>query len=82
MENAWGLTQSLSLAISAFKSLVTTWNKEIFGNIFTRKKKFLTRMEGLQKALTTQPSPFLISLEQELSLEYASILNQERNFGP
>ena len=39
-------------------------------------------MEGLQKALTTQPSPFLISLEQELSLEYASILNQERNFAP
>ena len=47
MENAWGLTLSLSLAISAFKSLATTWNKEIFGNIFVRKKKLLARMDGL-----------------------------------
>ena len=80
MENTWGLILSLSLAISAFKSLATTWNKEIFGNIFVRKKKLLARKDGLQKALATRPSAFLISLEQELSLEYASILNQEEEF--
>lgn len=41
VENAWGLTPSLNLAITTFKSLAITWNKEIFGNIFAQKKKLL-----------------------------------------
>lgn len=76
VENAWGLAISVSLAISTFKSLATTWNKEIFA----RKRKLLTRIGGLQKALATQSLAFLISLKQELSLEYVSILNQEEEF--
>lgn len=35
---------------------------------------------GLWKALDTPPSAFLISFEQELSFQYASILNQEEEF--
>ena len=80
MEKAWGLDLSPGLAISTFKTLATTWNKEIFGNIFARKRKLLARIGDLQKALATRSSTFLISLEHELSLEYAFILNQEEEF--
>ena len=34
----------------------------------------------MQKALASRPSAFLISLEQELSVEYAFLLNQEEDF--
>nr|XP_023895018.1 uncharacterized protein LOC112006928 [Quercus suber] len=80
VEKAWEFMPSLGLAISTFKNLASTWNKEIFGNIFARKRQLLPRIRGLQKALAAQPSAFLISLEQELSLEYASLLNQEEDF--
>ena len=53
MEKAWGLNLSPGLAISTFKTLATTWNKEIFGNIFARKRKLLARIGDLQKALAT-----------------------------
>lgn len=42
VEKAQGLNPSLGLAISTFKTLATTWNKEIFGSIFARKRKLLS----------------------------------------
>lgn len=67
-------------AISSFKTLAFNWNKEVFGNLFAKKRKILARIDGLQKALAVRPSTFLISLEKELSLEYTTILNQEEEF--
>jgi len=32
-------------------SNLKTWNKEVFGNIFYRKKRVVTRLQGIQKHL-------------------------------
>ena len=70
----------LDQAISSFVKFATTWNKEVFGNIFIRKKKILARLNGAQKAMASSPLAFLIALEKDLSLEYNIILNQEEDF--
>ena len=80
VDKAWDHAPSLAQAISSFTSYATAWNKEVFGNLFTRKKKILARLIGVQKAIAIKPSPFLLSLDQELSLAYSEILNQEEDF--
>jgi len=47
VEKAWEIMPSLGLAISTFKDLATTWNKDIFGNIFARKRQLLARIGDL-----------------------------------
>ena len=54
-----------------------TWNKSHFGNLFQRKNQLLARLRGLQVALTTKLSPFLYSLEHQLTLDYNTLLHQE-----
>ncbi|XP_050242161.1 uncharacterized protein LOC126691131 [Quercus robur] len=80
VEDVWDCFLNLNHATSFFKTLASNWNKEVFGNLFAKKRKILARISGLQKALAVRPSAFLISLEKELSLEYTAILNQEEKF--
>lgn len=80
VEKAWDQASSLDQAISFFTTLAITWNKEVFGNLFARKKKILARINGVQKAIAARPSTFLFSLDRELSQEYSEILNREEDF--
>ena len=45
------------------------WNKNQFGNIFTRKKNLMSRLNGIQRSLALCPSEFLVNLEDELLRE-------------
>ena len=80
VEKAWDQAASFDQAVSSFTTLAITWNKEVFGNLFDRKKKILARLNGVQKAIATRPSTFLLSLDRELSQEYTEILNHEEDF--
>ena len=80
VEKAWDGSPTLNHAISSFVKAAILWNREVFGNIFSRKKKILARLNGAQNAIATRPSAFLLSLEKELSSEYTEILNQEEEF--
>ena len=53
-------------AISKFTNEATRWNKMQFGNVFNRKKNIMARLNGIQRALATRPSSFLINLENKL----------------
>lgn len=46
-EGGWDLMTSLKNLSGRF----IEWNKQVFGNIFTRKKKVLSRLGGIQKAM-------------------------------
>jgi hypothetical protein len=46
-------------------SNLKTWNKEVFGNIFYRKKRVVGQLQGINR------------LEKELNSEYNQILKQE-----
>ncbi|GMY07340.1 transposon tx1 uncharacterized 149 kda protein [Fagus crenata] len=78
VKEAWqGHNDNLSTAISEFISSAQTWNSEIFGNIFTNKRRLLARLLGIQKALARHPSSSLLQLQSNLSDELNQILNLE-----
>lgn len=53
------------------------WNKNHFCNIHYKKKRVITRIYGVQKALASHPSANLINLEKQLHQELDLILDRE-----
>ena len=55
---------SLHEAINRFAKKAIDWNKTHFGNIFGKEKRILARLNGIQKAMATNPSHSLVVLEK------------------
>ena len=53
------------------------WNKTQFGNIFSRKKNIMARLNGIQCSIAIRPSSFLCNLENELLKKLDNVLSQE-----
>lgn len=68
------------MAIKQFISKAKVWNKDHFGNIFLKKKLLKAWLKGIQVALTSKPSDFLVDLEKRLLGEYANISKIEEEF--
>lgn len=64
-------------AKSMFVTKAKEWNREIFGNVFAKKKRLMARLVGIQKAMANRPCTFLINLQNQLSDEYNNILHLE-----
>jgi len=73
----WERNNRLVDAINCFTQKAKEWNKNQFGNIFTRKKNLMLRLNGIQRALALRQSDFLVKLEDELLKELDHVLNQE-----
>ena len=56
------------------------WNKEVFGNIFARKRNIEARLRGIQVAIGTNPSQVLIDLEKHLRRDYAELQRIEEEY--
>ncbi|XP_030941594.1 uncharacterized protein LOC115966516 [Quercus lobata] len=77
VNHAWRDSPTLGDAVNRFTQVAIRWNGSHFGNIFTRKKNLLARINGIQRALSVKPSVFLVNLENELLKELDRVLNQE-----
>ncbi|XP_065629087.1 uncharacterized protein LOC111990897 [Quercus suber] len=78
VRESWnGQEANLPEAISVFTSKAQRWNKEVFGNVFKRKRIVMARLLGIQKALSNCPNAFLINLQNKLNDEYNLILQLE-----
>ena len=78
VRDAWsGQKVILADAIFVFVSKAKVWNREVFGNVFAKKKRLMARLVGIQKALANRPCTFLINLQNQLSDEYNNILQLE-----
>ena len=77
---AWDRDPPLPFAIDTFTEKAKKWNREVFGNLFARKKRVLARLSRVQKAMSNNPSDFLIQLEKNLTKEYKDIMQQEEEF--
>nr|XP_023874857.1 uncharacterized protein LOC111987377 [Quercus suber] len=76
--NAWRNSALLPMAIENFAKGAATWNRSHFGNIFVKKKKkLMSRLNGMQQALAFRPSAFLVELEKKLLLDLDLALAQE-----
>ncbi|KAL7183941.1 hypothetical protein ACSBR2_026167 [Camellia fascicularis] len=64
-------------AINNFTQNVKTWNRDVFGNIFKRKRSLLARIEGIQKAQALNFSHNLHILEKDLIKQFNSTLSQK-----
>jgi hypothetical protein len=81
VEKAWAIPAlHLSITFAIFAALVSAWNKTKFGNIFYRKKRVLTRLNGVQCAWTSSPSESLYRIEKSLRKDYFIILKLEEEF--
>lgn len=80
VRDSWRNSQPLLNAINKFTSTAKIWNTNVFGNIFTRKKRITVRLKGIQNANSVRPSQFLIDFEKELRKEYAEIQEIEEEF--
>lgn len=69
------VNKTTSLTVS-----LTRWNKEIFGNLYQQKKRFMARLDSIQRSLCKKNVPFLFDLEKKLLGELNVILDQEELF--
>ncbi|KAL4391859.1 hypothetical protein AHAS_Ahas03G0287200 [Arachis hypogaea] len=53
------------------------WNKQVFGNLFKKKRRILNRIVGIQKVPSYGENPFLEDLEENRAKKLESILDQE-----
>ena len=77
VSQAWGGKNNLIEAVDSFIRNLMAWNKNQFGNIFTRRKILIARINGIQRAIVIKPSSFLLKLEEDLLRNLDLVLNQE-----
>lgn len=53
------------------------WNKEVFGNIFVKKKNLIEQLEHLDNQIASNPSSNLDNIRKEMWSEYVAVLVQE-----
>jgi len=62
--------------LSELAADLTKWNKEVFGNLFRRKRKLWARIEGVQRRLAEGTSRHILKLERRLRHELEQTLDQ------
>ncbi|XP_028122580.1 uncharacterized protein LOC114319723 [Camellia sinensis] len=78
IDNSWTKNYvSLSNNLQKLAQAASVWNKEVFGNIFKRKRWLLGRIEGVQKSQANIYSHNLHTLELDLIDQYNKVLYQE-----
>lgn len=81
VEEFWkGEPGNLHGTMEQFKSQLWQWNKDTFGNIFWKKRRWTARILGVQKALARHPRPSLFALERQLLHDFRDILAQEEKY--
>ena len=83
VREAWtGMDDNLEGAISCFTDRAQKWNKEIFGNVFLRKKKILNRLLGFKKPLPIAPAPSSLIFRSRSPRNTIKFLFLRRRCGP
>lgn len=77
LHSVWNQDKPFLQNLDNLSMMLPTWNKDVFGNIFSKKRSLLARLNGIQKALSLRSNPFLENLELALQKEYQQVLSQE-----
>lgn len=80
LDTSWIPSSSWGDNISRLSANLRTWNNEVFGNIFKRKKRVLAHLEGTQRVLFHGKNERLQILKEGLWEEYSRILHQEEAY--
>lgn len=78
VHRAWTRRQGSPVeALEQVRADSLVFNKEVFGNIFRRKREIERRLKGVQHSLERVDSVRLVMLEHQLQRDYDQILFQE-----
>lgn len=81
IQSAWNpIAGNLQSTLQQFTLQLEEWRKNVFGDLVRRRKRCLSRLEGVYRALELGPSLFLSRLEIKLQNEYNDIIRQEDIF--
>lgn len=77
VENTWMSSMGTALyKLGKIKDQSLVFNKEVFGNIFRRKRLLEARIRGVHQQLDLFPYSDLIALEKDLQKQYSDVLAQ------
>lgn len=77
VEEAWVNNADWLEGSNKFTENVAVWNKQVFGDIFRRKRSIIRRLHGIERTLELYSRPDLVKLHSELWDEFNRILEQE-----
>ncbi|XP_019172990.1 PREDICTED: uncharacterized protein LOC109168419 [Ipomoea nil] len=76
-EDCWDCDKPIMENIHSMQAGYEEWNTVVFGNIEKRKRKLMSRIDVIQRAMGCQPTNGLIKLERKLRSELEETLHQE-----
>jgi len=76
----WKSRMPMGQALGDLANNLQKWNKEIFGNLFRRKRKLWSQLEGVQKHLAEGAGRHLIKLEAKIRRELDEVLGRIETF--
>ncbi|XP_019171541.1 PREDICTED: uncharacterized protein LOC109167085 isoform X2 [Ipomoea nil] len=77
VDQSWEPNEELEANKASLAAALQAWNKDVFGNIFQKKKGMLARIDGIQRSLCFKATYNLLRLERRLRPELEDILFQE-----
>lgn len=78
--HVWGNNPLLENAVNFFAQEVSAWACTRVDNIFKRKAKLLSRIQGIQKSDNYYHNTFLRNLERDLIAEFNLILKMKTDY--
>ncbi|XP_075636523.1 uncharacterized protein LOC142608717 [Castanea sativa] len=73
VRDAWRDSQDPDIAVTSFTASARRWNKDVFGNLFERRKIIEMRLKGVHKSLAKRPTESLLELDRTLRLEHGEV---------
>ncbi|XP_057444427.1 uncharacterized protein LOC130736638 [Lotus japonicus] len=77
MASSWNPDGDWLTNSSNFRGAATTWNDDVFGQIFHRKRRIMKRLEGINNRLSMAFDQGLENLQEKLWQEYNTVILQE-----
>lgn len=78
VQNTWSQTSGdVAIKLDSIRKNSLVFNRDIFGNIFKRKRHIEGRIRGVHLQLDRYPTSDLIHLERDLQQQYSSVLEEE-----
>lgn len=80
LETSWNRELDTKAALHKLQDVLKKWNKEVFGDIQSRKDKMMKDIKVLQEEIDRNPNEELLWKEEELLREFDVIFEQEDMF--
>ena len=76
VKEKWMAGTPISTNLDNLATALSIWNREVFGNLYSRKRQLWARIEGIQRSIATGGPPYLLKLERRLRKELDLTLDQ------